>query len=295
MKRFFSIVFFAIFLFPQIASSEENRDYYISATGGYLFTNDADLPDQKTQDGVNPDFTYYNIHNDVFDSEATFDTGSSATIAFGKSWGRFFRTEFEYGYRNAGFRSVEGTLESYLIQDYVGGDDANKIAEKLIENALILKEGGALLPFEESTSGNISFHSLMANAFLDYSNKTRLTPYVGAGVGLAIWKYNYVIDGFNDQNVITGRFDVPGDTTYHPNPRNETQSNEFSRQTNNLLPVGYLHGEEKGVDFAYQLMAGIAFDFTDNIKGTAGYRLFGIENDLGFIAHSTEMGIRYSF
>ena len=120
MKRLFSIVFLAVFLIPQIVSAEENRNYYISATGGTLFTNDADLADAANQSN-RPDADEspeLRSHNDIINSEGTFDTGSSATIAIGKSWNRFFRTELEYGYRHANFSEVKGTLNPYLLSDY---------------------------------------------------------------------------------------------------------------------------------------------------------------------------------
>ena len=280
MKRFFSIVLLAVFLIPQVVSAEENRDYYLSATGGLLFTNDADIPDQENQNGED---TSFKLHNDVFDSEGTFNTGGSGTIAIGKSWNRFFRTEFEYGYRKASFNTVKGTLESYQLQDYVGGMTEQEMNETDRGNAFLQQEGGVITPFEESTSGDMSAHSLMVNAFLDFSNKSKVTPYIGAGVGLAIWQYNYVIEGFDGQTVESnfGLFSE-GDNN-GPHIRSDQQL------------VGDISCGHKGVDFAYQMMAGVAYDFTENITATAGYRLFGINNDPGFISHSSEFGIRYSF
>ena len=226
-------------------------------------------------------FPHYKLHNDVFNSEGTFDTGASFTLAVGKSWSRYFRTELEYGYRRANFSGVNGTLESYQLQEYEGDDSTEKMAERDAENAYILQEGGTITPFEESAIGDMSAHSLMANAFLDLSNKTRLTPYLGGGIGVAFWKYDYVIDDFNTPIVESSYGYV-------------NSSDQLTIRTDEQ-PVGYLSGEEDGVDFAYQLLAGVAFDFTDNIKGTAGYRLFGIDNDHDYLVHSAEMGIRYSF
>jgi len=118
------------------------------------------------------------------------------------------------------------------------------------------------------------------NLFLDYSNKTKLTPYFGAGVGLAIWEYDYAVDGLSGEvfdSVISDPFSGSPSLINEPSPA----SNISEKDT--------------GTDLAYQLMAGVAYDFTDNIKVTAGYRLFVINNDYDFVAHSTELGIRYSF
>ncbi len=280
MKKFCLMVLLAVFLMPQIASSEEDKGYYFAATGGLLTQNDTDLPDSASQ-YVSYGDDDYDIHNNVLEPEGIFDTGASVTLAIGKSWNRYFRTEFEYGYRSADFNCVNGTLQSYTIRGYKESDGDAEKAITDAQNAFLLADGGEMYPVEGSASGNMSAHSLMANAFLDLANKTRLTPYLGGGIGLAIWNYNYSIDSFTGLELATAYSipTVPGEIEIYSNTER----------------VAALVGQEDGVDFAYQLLAGVAFDFTDNIKGTAGYRLFGIDNDHDYVVHSAEMGIRYSF
>jgi len=281
MKKFFAIVLLAVFLIPQIAWSEEGSGFYASATGGLLFTNDMDLPGALNSTGsFGPDFTAYNNFNNA---TGQFDSGSFGAIAFGKNWGSFIRTEFEYGYRRAAFNSVEGIVNAYEKEAPQSGDsDARKL--RIVERtALVLEHGGIENPIKESAVGNMGIHSLMANVFLDFSNKTRVTPYFGGGVGLAFWKYDYAVDGLAAREFHS----IYGDTV------GGTSTDHFI--ADDYQPGSNISEKDSGTDFAYQLMAGVAFDVTENIKATAGYRLFGIDNGYDFVAHSTELGIRYSF
>ena len=278
MKKIFALVLLAVFLIPQIAWSEEGSGFYASATGGILIPNDMNLPDSQNNNGQTT--PYVESHNDYNNLTGRFETGSFGAIAFGKNWGSFFRTELEYGFRRAAFDSVDGTVSAYQIEFPSPGDDEQERLAVSDRNTLVLQRGGIESDIKGSAVGNMSIHSLMANVFLDGSNKTRLTPYFGVGVGLAFWKYDYIVDGLasRDFNSIYGVDDIGEPDT----------SDDFQ-------PGSNISKKDDGADFAYQLMAGVAFDFTDNIKGTAGYRLFGVANAYDFVAHSTEIGIRYSF
>ena len=95
--------------------------------------------------------------------------------------------------------------------------------------------------------------TLLANVYYDFHNSTAFTPYVGAGVGLA---FNYL------------GVDV------HDNARN----------------LGY-SCDDRSTNFAWQVGAGVAYSFNENMAIDAGYRYL----DLGYTetkSYGQSIGIR---
>ena len=104
-------------------------------------------------------------------------------------------------------------------------------------------------------TGDMTFNSttLLANVYYDFHNSTAFTPYVGAGLGLA---FNY--------------FGV--DWKYH-----------------NGTPGGSI--DDRQTNFAWQVGAGVAYSFTDNMAVDVAYRYL----DLGYTqvdGHYGDVGIR---
>jgi len=245
-----------------------------------LFSDDLDVKDSTT---TRPEWfdLNYDVHMNTGGSTGKFEAGTSSLVALGKKLNSYFRAELEYGYRQAGFDMVEGTLaahETYKIREDHDQEEREQI---VLENNELRQHGGYPHPFKEIAGGNISIHSIMANLFLDIPNKSGITPYVGGGIGIAFWDYEYSVCGFDA---------IPAAYAEMDSDRSVEILLDRSKQN-----VGSVYGEENGTDFAYQLMTGVALDFTEKIQGTVGYRLFGINNDLDYIAHSAEVGIRYSF
>ena len=103
-------------------------------------------------------------------------------------------------------------------------------------------------------TGDMTFNSttLLANVYYDFHNSTAFTPYVGAGLGLA---FNYFGVDWKHYNGDGGSID--------------------DRQTN----------------FAWQVGAGVAYSFTDNMAVDVAYRYL----DLGYTqvdGHYGDVGIR---
>lgn len=167
------------------------------------------------------------------------DPGFLGLMSVGYGFSNGIRTELEGGYRNNKFENMK-----------IGNMNSN------------------------SARGNFQTFSLMGNAYYDFNNSSRWTPYVGAGLGYA-W--------FNDNNL---RAD------FGPTSLNLRERNDGS--------------------FAYQAMAGVSY--RTNITGLqAGleYRYFGTDNrrydmatannpnfargNLPMDSHSVLLGIRYAF
>lgn len=104
------------------------------------------------------------------------------------------------------------------------------------------------------STADMTFNSttLLANVYYDFHNSTAFTPYVGAGLGLA---FNYFGIDWKGGRYGDGSMD--------------------DRQTN----------------FAWQVGAGVAYNFTDNMAVDVAYRYL----DLGYTevdGHNGDVGIR---
>lgn len=79
----------------------------------------------------------------------------------------------------------------------------------------------------------LKHRSVFLNAYYDFENKTRFTPYVGAGIGVAFLKAERSFDTEKD---------------------------------------GYMSDSDTKANFAWQLGAGVSFEATDNLTFDLGYR-----------------------
>ncbi len=105
--------------------------------------------------------------SDSYDSgELSFDTGASLTGSFGYEFGNGFRTEVELGAR-------ANDIDEISVSGYGSG----------------------------SVDGDVTAVSTMLNAFYDFMPKSKVSPFLGFGIGYA----NVVIDidnlGDEDDNV----------------------------------------------------------------------------------------------
>ena len=124
----------------------------------------------------------------------------------------------------------------------------------------------------DSASGEMSATYLLTNIWADMHNKTAFTPYVGGGAGA----------GWADANTV---FNVSG------------------------CPMCATSSYDKGeMGFAFQLGAGLKYDFTENVAMDLGYRYRSIlnidfPNALGFgtfkdgdvNSHNVQLGLTYNF
>ncbi|MEM8770452.1 MAG: OmpA family protein [Pseudomonadota bacterium] len=160
--------------------------------------------------------SYFGYENDVsndevdnpgpvlFDSDSDYDNGVGIYTSIGYAWGNNFRSELEYSYRTADIDQIDP------------------------------QAGFSGLP-SGSISGDTRVHAIMVNTLYDFEGVSSLvTPYIGAGVGLASVNHD-----------ITGS--TPG----------------FS--------IDYADRE---FDLALQGIAGVAVNLTENLFLDLSYRYF---------------------
>jgi len=93
-----------------------------------------------------------------------------------------------------------------------------------------------------SAKQKLQIQTLFVNAYYDFRNSTPLTPWVGAGLGMAF---------IDSKGSLTVEFPVPGDD------------------------IALSLGSKTSTNFAWNIGAGVAYDFTDYISLDLGYRFVG--------------------
>ena len=153
-------------------------------------------------------------------NEQDFSATSQVIVGVGAGYqfNHFFRADVTGEFR---FGSQYRATEGYNFQQYYNG----------VEN-----DTGYTT--SDRYSGKISNGLILANGYIDLGTWYHLTPYVGAGVGVAI---NH-LSGVTDLN-----------------------------ELNYGQPSGSSQGNTK-TNFAYAFMAGVAYDIAPNLKLDFGYR-----------------------
>lgn len=137
-------------------------------------------------------------------------------------------------------------------------------------------------------SASLYSTNLMANGYVDLGTYAGFTPYVGAGIGVSRVKWN---------RLTNSSYCVPGVDACSGLPQASSK-----------------HDGEASWRLNYALMAGMAYDVSNNLKLDLGYRFRGIDDgsmfgwdegsaaagasgtqgeDGGFSTHEVKVGLRY--
>jgi opacity protein-like surface antigen len=213
----------------------------------------------------------------------TFDpiTGTYGASAFDSAsldnqitWGLGF------GYHFTDMVRADVTVDGFKM----GFDGATSSAAPCVDTAAFPAYAGTGCRSEDSATASVL--SFMANGYVDLGTYVGFTPYVGAGLG-----YSYV-----DWSSL-------GSSTFC---------------TGGTCPAALVAATsspgEQSWRFTYALMAGLAYDVTNNVKVDLGYRYRKIDggpmfdfdpataaagatgtqgDDPGFATHEVRLGVRY--
>ena len=138
-----------------------------------------------------------------FSSEVEFDTGIHLGAAFGYDFGAF-RVEGEFGYQSHEFKETTDFELNGIPRSDVDAD------------------------------GDYDAFIFLINGFYDIDTGTKLTPYLGAGIGFAVLDINDLFIGDADIRIV--------------------------------------RGDNDDAVFAYQLAGGIAYEITAQIVADLSYR-----------------------
>ncbi len=124
-------------------------------------------------------------------------------------------------------------------------------------------------------SGNVTLYSSLLNAYLDIQNRTRFTPYFGAGVGATFVKGNDISLEQSSTSMEEG--DV-----------STTVANKSAWIPTGMLAAGSSYDISRNLELDLAYKAFFSGDLTGSRKGTSG------ESDV-LISHNAMLGLRYNF
>jgi len=193
---------------------------YLSVQGGATWVQDAD-------------FDYDLPAPFSISGESEFETGFNAGVSAGYDFGPA-RLEAEIVYRENDFDTLEATLSGF-------GPPLDGT-------------------FRGDVDGEVNSTSLMVNAFWDIENETPVTPYLGAGLGLA----NVEVDGDD--------FDKDDDTVF---------AYQFA------AGIAVALTPNLSLDLGYRYFATDDPEFDDDLVG------FSFETE--YQTHNASLGLRLTF
>ena len=163
---------------------------------------------------------------------------TSASIDTDFTWGGGF------GYRFTDYFRADATVDGFRA-DFNGSTTSAETCPGIPDDDTTCRS---------ENSSEVSAVSVMANGYVDLGTYVGFTPYVGAGAGMS-----YV--SWSDLNDTT--YCVPGGADLC------------------VPPVGAVgstgHAGEDGWRFTYALMAGVAYDLSNNFKLDVGYKYRSID------------------
>lgn len=179
------------------------------------------------------------INSTTYHDQIEFDPGINIGGTGGYDFG-FLRLEGEISYKNSEINSITDQRDNYRFRN---------------------------------PDGNLGVAAFMANAFFDLHNESRVTPYLGGGIGFASLRLS----------------DTHG---------TDTRGGTFSRPR--------LYDEGDDTVFAYQAGAGVEIALNRRFSLDVGYRYFGTDtatfnkdslwvNSLKFESHNAAVGFRVTF
>ena len=249
---------------------------YVRADVGYSWARDPDIKWPTGSEEIFVDeygnelyseFTHITdaVTNTSRENGAFGEVGAGCTLWGNTNSGRALRGEVMFGFR--GDRKVDGEPGVYSrTYTQVDTPDPDPVIPVLppVDIPVI----------DDPLHTSIKSHTLMINLYKDLGKYGRVTPYVGAGVGVAMHKV---------------------DETYF---------------TENYYLQNRIEGDES-YSFAWSLMAGVGYQLTDRATLDLGYRYIdmgdaesGRVDDAGFVnptvdiddlaAHEIKVGLRFS-
>lgn len=140
-------------------------------------------------------------------------------------------------------------------------------------NGTVFEMGPLSVPAEIETSTSVRHNSYMANVYYDFDlGNSSWTPYIGAGVGLGVYRQKATVD-----------IDLPD--------QYETIAAGMG------IPVGEMEvANDTLYEFEWQVGIGTAYHFSEDWAMDIGYR-FNSSNvaDEFVYAHEIKVGVRYTF
>lgn len=217
---------------PIPVAEPEFGGWYLRADVG-IGLNDLRLRQSYDDGGL---FHPGNIENDVRTDQKSLEDSTFLRAGIGYQFNPWFRADVTGEYRTS---SAFNAIESFRNTDFAGnGFGSCGVAPVTFVSANVVTQTGAANPIQrcyDKYTASVRSAVVLANGYIDLGTWYNLTPYVGAGIGVA----NNRITSLTDFGNNGGAGIAANNSKWSP---------------------------------AWALMAGVAYSVTPNLKLEAGYR-----------------------
>lgn len=219
----------------------------------------------------------------------------ATTVGFGYKYNNWFRTDLSWEYRNV--RKASGDAATVVCPYSAGilSSGGNNIG-------VLYNTADTCTPRQDAS---MATNALMLGGYIDLGTFSRITPYIGAGVGVS----SILTKGSVNYTKTSDGTPYAADLTPSaPTPAiwMDAFGNPIAPQPNiSFAPQNWDRSvRSRNYNLAWSLMAGVAIDVSQNAKLDIGYRYLdlgkystvsvsGTPREGSITAHEVRAGIRY--
>ena len=279
------------------------------AVAGNVFAADEDYSYFNPYASLKGGYAFLGKRNDI-----KYKGGFAGAVELGVSYDAW-RLGLELGFKSNKIKEVAGNKYSYMLGGKIKLDANATTLPHFTENSIFKASGaGNDIPFIGAVQDHWYLKDItraemtkltaltgMVNVFYDYAMTEAWSIYAGLGLGVA--KVSYTLQ----TRLFKGVHDLDCNGTAVPGAAGQPLPAAVKTAYNTALGTVFNNIEDVKTEvsktvFAWQLMAGVGYEFDENWKLTLGYKLFNtakvqIGNDKikTPFNHTAELGLTYTF
>ncbi len=197
----------------------------------------------------------------------------SGGLGFGYQYNNWLRTDFEIDHAAFQLGSTQAPQWCPLgtVLDYpVGATSSSGVSLAGTPAGYLYDSSETCTPY---VTGSLSRTTPMFNAYIDLGNWWGFTPYVGAGIGASYLQANAAVNYVNTANgqPWAPNLGVTGVPLQWMTAAGTVVTPPRALQWTQLLPNQYV--KKNNWQFSWNVMAGVSYDVTQNVKIDVHYRL----------------------
>ena len=269
------------------------------AIAGNVFAGDEDYSYFNPYASLKGGYAFLGKRNDI-----KYKGGFRGGIELGVSYDEW-RLGLELGYKSNKIKEVSNSINgNWLLLGKVQTDGAAPATNAAAADYSIFKSGNNAVGIANTHWGlknamrlsKVNALTGMVNVCYDYAMTEAWSIYAGLGLGVA--KVSYVFDRTLKNQIV----DLDCNAAVIANPLPEAVKTGAVDALNTEANSIGIKTELSKTVFAWQLMAGVGYEFSENWKLTLGYKLFntakvkqtfaGIKTPFN---HTLEAGLTYTF
>lgn len=284
------------------------------AIAGNVFAADEDISYFNPYASLKGGYAYLSKRNDI-----KYKGGFAGAVELGVSYDAW-RLGLELGYKSNKIKEVNGNKYSYMLGGKIklNAAAANNLAD--FRDNSIFKSAVNDQPFYGAAQDHWYLKDItrmevtkltaltgMVNVFYDYAMTEAWSVYAGIGLGVARVAYTVQSRSFKDVHdmdcnvtALPGGGAADAKLADLPDAVKTAYSTALGTIFNNIKDN---KTELSKTVFAWQLMAGVGYEFSENWKLTLGYKLFNTAKVKVFgdkkiktpFNHTAEVGLTYTF